>query len=318
MNWLMWRLQRTELALLAAILTAPAAIFAIWYWNDLSGPDGTYWTMCASNIRISGSDCAGPWLFYWAIVNNLPWMNVIPPLAAVLLALPVVSELSNGTYRLAWTQGVNRGQWTRRKMLALTAAGAVAALIMILDFQWFDIPYGSEGVWYREQLFDLEGVLPLGHTLFAIGLMLSIGALVQRTLVTIFLGGLVYVATRLAFVNGVRPGLHPAEKSVTLGFRGAETSDDQWTLSYHWIDAAGNRVPESRLYLELCPGEAFIPERFISQMDDCVRGHGISFVRFSHPESHFWPLQLIETGMFLAAAAALIGFAAWYILRRVE
>jgi hypothetical protein len=34
------------------------------------------------------------------------------------------------------------------------------------------------------------------------------------------------------------------------------------------------------------------------------------------PESHFWPLQLVETGLFVGLAAVLILFAAWWTRRR--
>jgi LPXTG-motif cell wall-anchored protein len=37
-----------------------------------------------------------------------------------------------------------------------------------------------------------------------------------------------------------------------------------------------------------------------------------------HPDSRYWSIQLIETGIFLAAGLALIGFAAWWVMRRVE
>jgi hypothetical protein len=36
------------------------------------------------------------------------------------------------------------------------------------------------------------------------------------------------------------------------------------------------------------------------------------------PESHFWPLQLTETGLFLGLAGILIGFAAWWTRRRAS
>ena len=37
-----------------------------------------------------------------------------------------------------------------------------------------------------------------------------------------------------------------------------------------------------------------------------------------HPNSHFWALQGIETALFGVAAIALVGFAAWWTLRRAR
>jgi hypothetical protein len=36
-----------------------------------------------------------------------------------------------------------------------------------------------------------------------------------------------------------------------------------------------------------------------------------------HPDSHFWPLQLAEAGIFLAVAGLLAGFCFWWIGRRL-
>jgi hypothetical protein len=36
------------------------------------------------------------------------------------------------------------------------------------------------------------------------------------------------------------------------------------------------------------------------------------------PESHFWPLQLTETGLFVGLAAILILFAAWWTRQRTS
>ena len=46
---------------------------------------------------------------------------------------------------------------------------------------------------------------------------------------------------------------------------------------------------------------------------------GISHALFHvvyQPESHFWPLQLTETGLFAGVAIALILFAAWWTHQR--
>ena len=36
-----------------------------------------------------------------------------------------------------------------------------------------------------------------------------------------------------------------------------------------------------------------------------------------HPDSHFWPLQLAETGILIAVAALLTGFCFWWVRRRL-
>ena len=52
------------------------------------------------------------------LVNLVGWFTLVPGLIGVLLAVPLVLELENGTYRLAWTQSVTRYRW-----LAIRLAG---------------------------------------------------------------------------------------------------------------------------------------------------------------------------------------------------
>lgn len=51
---------------------------------------------------------------------------------------------------------------------------------------------------------------------------------------------------------------------------------------------------------------------------DCLASLGAS-ERYHdyHPASHFWPLQLVETGILLALAALAV-FAAFRVLRRLH
>ena len=45
--------------------------------------------------------------------------------------------------------------------------------------------------------------------------------------------------------------------------------------------------------------------------------HGNPLIRAVYqPASHFWPLQLAETGVFLGLAALLVAFAAWWTHER--
>jgi hypothetical protein len=83
----------------------------------------------------------------------------------------------------------------------------------------------------------------------------------------------------------------------------------------------------------------FLYNAHVLSMDGTVNGHqfstagsggflgghvqaaapGISHALFHvvyQPESHFWPLQLTETGIFVGLAATLMLFAAWWTKQR--
>jgi hypothetical protein len=50
--------------------------------------------------------------------------------------------------------------------------------------------------------------------------------------------------------------------------------------------------------------------------NNCVASHGIRIAESYQPASHYWPLQLSETGMYLALALALAGYCFWRLNRR--
>jgi hypothetical protein len=50
----------------------------------------------------------------------------------------------------------------------------------------------------------------------------------------------------------------------------------------------------------------------------CLDTNGLLTHYTYHPESRFWPLQWIETGLLVAIGAALIGWTTWCWLRRLE
>ena len=50
----------------------------------------------------------------------------------------------------------------------------------------------------------------------------------------------------------------------------------------------------------------------------CLAAKGFQFSTAYQPDSRFWPLQGIETGILVAAAVALLGIAAWWAVRRIN
>jgi hypothetical protein len=50
----------------------------------------------------------------------------------------------------------------------------------------------------------------------------------------------------------------------------------------------------------------------------CLAAKGFRFSTTYQPDSRFWALQGIETGIFVAATVALLGIAVWWAIRRVN
>lgn len=313
MIWLTWRLQRTELALLGLMIAGLVAMLLL-----------THGDVVALSRDYSVAPCPNPssgtmgfcfietGLFYKLVNSGLPFLNFLPLLAAVLLALPIVAELENGTYRLAWTQGITRTHWTRVKVGILVLCGLIFAAIFAAVFHWWSSPKDALGGRLETNDYDFRGTLPIAHTLFAIGLMLMMGTVLRRPIAAIAIASVAYVAIRVPFMVGIRERLVSPVTATESDYQLTASSLD-WQLSWHWRDAAGNRVSEIR-YVELCSPRTISMEA----AEDCANRFGLTNYVTYHPPSHYWPLQLVETGIFLAAAVALIGFAAWYMLRHIE
>jgi hypothetical protein len=48
------------------------------------------------------------------------------------------------------------------------------------------------------------------------------------------------------------------------------------------------------------------------------KDHGISIVQYYQPSDRFWTFQTIESGILLALTAVLLGFAIYWVTRRVS
>lgn len=128
-------------------------------------------------------------------------MISFPFLAALLLTLPIVIELENGSYRLAWTQGFTRGRWAQAKLITLVLIGLLFAAVFAYTFQWWSSPMDSSVGRLGNPWYDLRGTLPVGYTLFAMGLMLAIGTVSRRVVPAILFTILTYSAVRIPFNN---------------------------------------------------------------------------------------------------------------------
>jgi hypothetical protein len=140
--------------------------------------------------------------------------------------------------------------------------------------------------------------------------------LLRRPGVTIALASFAFIACRLPFMIFALPHLMtPVTAQVNPG---DAPHPQDWYLSTYWVDGTGHRLSDSQ-FQSLCPVVPAIgPPGNKDALRDCITRNGLVQFETFHPASRFWSFQLIETGIYLAAAFALIGFAAWYLLRRVE
>jgi hypothetical protein len=314
--WVGLRQQRTETLVALGILIALVALLVptglqmatAYHHDNLSSCLGTTSSFtCGQSIQSFMSRFAG-------LSAVTSWLTLLPGLVGVLLAAPFVLEIENGTYRLAWTQSITRGRWVAGK-LALALGGSILfALAFTLLVTWWRTPFTRLEGRMNTSVFDSEGIVVFGYTLFALGLVLAVGALWRRAVPALLVSFAFYVVARVFVDTWLRQRL-VAPTSLTWSSAGPEPAGlgHGWVLREWPSDKLGHSIVSP---IGPCIGalgghaKAIIP--------NCIarRGDGYTHTVFQ-PAGHFWPIQLIETAMFGGIALALVAFAAWWTHERI-
>jgi len=319
MIWVSWRQQRTEtlialglLILLAALLVPTGIQMADAYHHDgLSACLGQN-TSSACHLAVESFTSR-----FEQLGGLIGWFNLLPGLIGVLLAAPFLLEFEQGTYRLAWTQSITRGRWITTRLALTTAAALFAAGALTLLMTWWRTPLDHFHARLETSVFDFEGSVVLGYTLFALGLALAIGVIWRRTapaVVTAFAG---YVAARLFVDSWLRQRYEPALTATwpnTGRFAGPDLTH-AWVLSEEPTNRLGHVVNLPFGLVGTCSRAISNHVRTISPA--CLAKHGAGYSHAVYqPASRFWTFQGIETAIYGGTALTLILLAAWWTHQR--
>lgn len=314
MIWVSWRRQRTEtlvtaglLALLAAFLVPTGIEMASAFDHDgiasCLGPDPGQ--ACATALASFNSR-------FDSLSSFIAWLTLVPGLIGVLLAAPLVLELEHRTHRLAWTQSVSRARWLAGKIGLAVGVALAASLVFTLLVTWWRAPIVRIEGRLDQSVFDSEGTVVFGYTLFALGLAAAVGVIWRRAVASLVVGFVGYFAARIFVDTWLRQRL-TSPLTATLNGR-PDNLRHAWVLSEFPSDRAGHHV---RIPFALC-GPPPAAGGGKPDIGNCLASHGV----FTHatyiPASRFWELQGIETALFGGAALVLLAFAAWWTYRRAD
>lgn len=316
MIWLSWRQQRLETAMtagllaLVALLLVPLGIHMASVYTD-SGA-----AACIAHTATSGAGCGG-------IVNDfqhrfehagpiVPWLNFLPGIFGVLFAAPLVLELENGTYRLAWTQSVTRRRWLITKLVAIYASALLATVVLTVLMTWWRQPLDDLQGRMEPNVFDFEGIVPYAYTLFAVSLVLAIGIATRRTVIASAGGLLVYFVARIGIQTwGREHYVAPLKKVWAANGNGPKNLDHAWNLVGGPSDAQGHPISFPGRIFAQCLGA---PKK---QIEHCLSAHHIYNIAVYQPAGRFWLLQGIEASLFAGTAVLLLVAAVWWMRRRL-
>jgi hypothetical protein len=155
-------------------------------------------------------------------------------------------------------------------------------------------------------VFDSEGIVAVGYTLFALGLALAVGVVWRRAVGALVVGFVTYFAVRLFVDVWLRQRLTTPLSSTWRARKAGPALEHAWVISQYPSDRLGHElVPK----LGACPG---------GNLKACFAAHAPGYMHAVYePASRFWTMQLAEFGLFAGAGLALVVFGAWWTDRRV-
>jgi len=353
MIWLALRQQRNQLLTAMALLVIVGVVLLVTGPNTLHLYDSTV-AGCASHGDCPSALTNFKAKTKWAVVPE-DLVMVVPALLGIFWGAPLVArELETGTFRLAWTQSVTRSRWLWVRLAIMTLAAMVVAGALTFMVAWWSSPIDrlrQTPFGY----FDRHGVVPVAFAAFAVVLGAALGAVLRRTLPAMAATLAVFVAARLFVSSWLRPRLWPPIHLTTTfvgptpsapptSIAGVPGERSAWIVSttiydrsdhvvghnggigsnglFEFRQANGSRAADF-VGMGRCPNRFPVPTRtanaspFNHAARECVGSFHLHAVIAYQPASRYWPLQGLESAVFVVAALLVAGFTWWWVRRRL-
>jgi hypothetical protein len=321
MTWLVWRQHRYELLglVLGGILIALALVWGVAVAAAVREELGVAQCPPASVtngncVSLAGQAGERVQPFRWLLVA----LFFLPGLAGSFIGGPLFSrEFERGTQRFAWAQAVTRLRWGASKLAALLFAGAIGAFAVVLAG---NPSRGINGLTINPfASFDIEGPAFVSYVLFAIAVCAFVGTMSRRIITGMFVGLLLFGATRFVVMYELRPYYQPpitVSYGVTDSYRWSQFKmpDGAWNLGSDYIDANGDAIRGERvtkLYLSYIPPRTGIydPMTYLAE-------NGVFQRLRYHPAERFDLFQWIEATIFFVLSAAFVAGTLLLLRRR--
>jgi hypothetical protein len=286
MTWLVWRQHRGEVFGAAVVLTVLGVLLLLHGvpMHDAYERDGVETCQLQMLVGDAGS-CAQTLLSFEKTWADLPgqfaaWLPFLPMLAGMLIGAPLLArEFEQGTWQLAWTQGVTRRRWLASKLALVLGGVGMVSVGFAAGVSWWFGPLAPHP--FTTAKFNHAVLVFPAYVIVAVALGILAGVVVRRTIVAaaITVGG--YLAVRL-----------PVEFYLRPRYRDPLMTDDPSVAAQGLIvhdGGIGGPVPGSATTAD--------PIRY-------------------HPDVRFWEFQLIETAILLGITTVLLAIAWRLVLGR--
>ncbi|MCX4746254.1 ABC transporter permease [Kitasatospora sp. NBC_01287] len=308
--WLMWRQNRLLLRvwlvlLLAAVVAAPflrAGMVSFISGHHIAGCAEISMDPACQNpsTQQAVSDFRGTYGTFLKGLGALLLLVLPAGFGAGLGAPLLAQELETGTWKLALAQSVGRDRWVAAKLLTAALIGSLGAAVPALLLHWLWQPSANDvsGIgWYSLEFFGSGGPVLVATVLLAIAVGALAGVVLRRVLPAMAVTlGLVWLAQWALAV--VRPHLWAWNTEVVDP---SSLPNSVWGFGQGYLTPDGHRLPSDHC-------SAAVDYQSCSAN---LRG-----VTDLHHAADYWPLQLVESGICLAVAAALTALTVRWARRR--
>jgi ABC-type transport system involved in multi-copper enzyme maturation permease subunit len=295
--WVTWRQHRLE-ALWALVLAGLVGGFTAYAAYELwlaapNCPRTVGFGFCLSN-DVFGRMAQAIMrfnLFQYGLV-------VLPALAGAFIGAPLVArEIENGTQHLAWTQGVTRMRWLLTKLvLVVVPLLAGAAFIGYLEVVLLNVQGSQVNRW---DVFDQQTPVVPAATFFALALGVVFGAVIGRSVPAMAATLVSFVVVRVGIAELVRSHyIAPLMRNThDLSAVGSQADPTAWWLGFpDYYDSTGHLL-----------GNLLGPSA----------GQPSYVIQSFQPGDRFWAFQTIESAILSGLALLILGFAVYWVTRRL-
>lgn len=326
MIWLTWRQHRKQ-ALYTVI--ALAALAAIMLPTGLAMHDAftnSGLAACLAKLGtarlISGDDCNTLSQQFSNQFSGMTFVGILfvilPVFVGLFFGAPLVArEVEHGTHRLVWTQGVSRRRWALTKFGLIGAVTLLLAAAYALGISWWFGPLVTNGGGRLGPVsFDVQGIAPIGYTLFAVALGVFAGTVSSKVLPAMGITLAGFAAVRILIETLARPRyLTPESLRIpTDSTLRPNPAAGDWVYTRGVINGAGQMVVPNSFIRCVSPNK---PGAGSCGGELSEQGYGAgpfsNWMQYQ-PGDRFWVFQGIETGIFLALTALLLYLA----IRRIR
>ncbi|MEU8891300.1 ABC transporter permease [Streptomyces sp. NPDC048442] len=233
--------------------------------------------------------------------TSLTPLALLPALVGAFVAGPLVArELESGTYTWLWTQSVSPARWLAAKLALVSAVALTGTTVLVLAFRTArnGLPMGEFNFSWHDSAYEMLGPVAVAQCALGIGVGTLVGLLVRRTVPAMVVTAVTVVVIQSVFILWLRELLWPVQTLVSNKPIESANTVGVWNFAEGMLTSSGERILS-----DPCNGTEGVGMTF----EKCMAGKGgVTYFVDVHPTSHFWPMQLVETGILLAVAALAV------------